>query len=488
MSGKSFDEDSVSRELELIAKGHKISSWKSPSGEIFKLNLPHTVYPPKEDTNLLAKRLVKLGSGNGKKCLEIGTGSGILSLLCRRQGWQVEACDINPIAVASAREMFRQNDSEDIQVFEGGPGPQEDGEITQWAKQKNYDLIFWNLPYLEVDEDAELLGPLEDAALIETQGKDLFGLVLKKIHQHQLLSNTGIGLFLVGESKSTEQLVNTAAKSGFACRVIDDETFDDGEEIKIIAVWRPFVNAKKIHQTSLTSTSTELLSSNWPIGSSLSSDHQTDGHGRRGRRWDNSGELLACSWKIGNSFDISPNMLQLICGVIVKQCLQQHNQSSGSIQIIQKWPNDILLKQDGQIGKVCGVLIESISKGNVNETVIGIGINLSKLENMPVYDIPASFAESLDKEISRMILQSEIDCRLAGLFDEAPNIPKANLTAYHRLASKSITDGFTAPSKLIYRNYEVSFDSVNVDGFVIVRDQKNQLLLCDEGESLKWEF
>ena len=113
------------------------------------------MYPPKEDTNLLAKRLVKLGSGNGKKCLEIGTGSGILSLLCRRQGWQVEACDINPIAVASAREMFRQNDSEDIQVFEGGPGPQEDGEITQWAKQKNYDLIFWNLPYLEVDEDAE---------------------------------------------------------------------------------------------------------------------------------------------------------------------------------------------------------------------------------------------------------------------------------------------------------------------------------------------
>jgi hypothetical protein len=87
-----------------------------------------------------------------------------------------------------------------------------------------------------------------------------------------------------------------------------------------------------------------------------------------------------------------------------------------------------------------------------------------------------------------MILQSEIDCRLAGLFDEAPNIPKANLTAYHRLASKSITDGFIAPSKLIYRNYEVSFDSVNVDGFVIVRDQKNQLLLCDEGESLKWEF
>ena len=488
MSGKGFDEDSVSRELELIAKGHKISSWKSPLGEIFHLDLPHTVYPPKEDTNLLAKRLVKLGSGNGKKCLEIGTGSGILSLLCRRQGWQVEACDINPIAVASAREMFSQNYADDIQVFEGGPGPREDGGVTQWAKQKNYDLIFWNLPYLNVDYDAELLGPLEDAALIQTEGKDLFRLVVKKIHEHQLLSNTGIGLFLVGESKSNEQLANIAAKSGFACRVVDTETFDDGEEIKIVAVWRPFVNAKKIHQTTVASTSTELLSTNWPIGSSLSSDYQTDGHGRRGRRWDNSGEVLACSWKIGNSFDIPPNILQLICGVIVKQCLQQHNQSADRIEIIQKWPNDILLKQDGKVRKVCGVLIESITKGDVTETVIGIGINLSESESMPVYKIPAGFAKSLNKDLNRTTLQSEIDCRLAGLFDQHPSIPKANLASYHKLANKSVTDGFTASSKLFYRNYEVSFDSVNSDGFVIVYDQNDQQIICDEGESLKWKF
>ena len=488
MSGKSFDQDSVSRELQLIAQRHKVSSWKSPSGEIFHLDLPHTVYPPKEDTNLLANRLVKLGSGNGKKCLEIGTGSGILSLLCRRQGWQVEACDINPIAVASAREMFRKNCAQEIQVFEGGPGPQEDGGITQWAKQKNYDLIFWNLPYLNVDDDGELLGPLEDAALIETEGMDLFELVVKKIHENQLLSNSGIGLFLVGESKSTEHLVNIAAKCGYACRITDTETFDDGEKIKIVALWRPFVNAKKSHQTTVTSTSNELLASNWPIGSSLSSDYQSDGHGRRGRRWDNAGEMLACSWKIGNWNHNSPNMLQLICGFIVKQCLQQYNQYPDKIKIIQKWPNDILLKQDGQVGKVCGVLVESISKGSVNETVIGIGINLAKLENMPVYEIPASFAESLDKEISRVTLQSEIDCRLAGLFEELPNIPSAKLADYHKLAGKSIIDGFTSASKLIYRNKEVYFDSVNTDGFVNISDQKNQVILCDDGESLKWEF
>ena len=488
MSGKSFDDDLISRELELITKKQQFVPWQAPNGEIFQLELPHTVYPPREDTNLLANRLVKLGSGNGRNCLEIGTGSGILALLCRRQGWRVEACDINPIAVASARKLFQQNHAEDIRVFEGGPGPQEDGAITQWAKQKNYDLIFWNLPYLDVTKDASLLGPMEDAALIETEGKDLFRLIVKKIHQHQLLSDKGLGLFLVGESKSTEHLVNTAAKSGFACRVIDTETFDDGEEIKIVAVWRPFVKAKKIHQTTVTSTSTELLSSNWPIGSSLASDYQTDGHGRRGRRWDNAAEVLACSWKIGNSFDTSPNMLQLICGFIVKQCLQQHNQSPNGIQVIQKWPNDILLKQDCRVGKVCGVLIESISKGYITETVIGIGINLSKSENMPVYEIPAGFAKSLDKDINRTTLQSEIDCRLAGLFEQHPSIPKANLASYHKLATKSVTDGFTASSQLFYRNKVVSFHSVNMDGSVIVCDQSNQQIICDEVEALEWQF
>ena len=137
---------------------------------------------------------------------------------------------------------------------------------------------------------------------------------------------------------------------------------------------------------------------------------------------------------------------------------------------------------------MCGVLVESISKGNVSETVIGIGINLSTSEKMPVYEIPASFADSLDKKISREILQSEIDCRLAGLFDDVTNIPKANFLAMTNLASKSIIDGFTAPKELLYRNKKVSFHSVKSDGFVIVCDQNNQQIFCDEGELLKWNF
>jgi hypothetical protein len=107
---------------------------------------------------------------------------------------------------------------------------------------------------------------------------------------------------------------------------------------------------------------------------------------------------------------------------------------------------------------------------------------------MPVYEMPASFANSMDREIKRKILQSEIDCRLAGLFDQSPNIPKANFLALTKRANQSINEGFIAPKNLLYRNKKVSFHSVNLDGFVIICDQNNQQIICDEGESLKWDF
>ncbi|MAP58624.1 MAG: hypothetical protein CL978_00080, partial [Euryarchaeota archaeon] len=81
MSGPLFDDDSVARELELIAGETKTIQWQSPNGELFSLELPHTVYPPREDTDFMARNLIKMGPGKRRKCLELGIGSGVLSLL-----------------------------------------------------------------------------------------------------------------------------------------------------------------------------------------------------------------------------------------------------------------------------------------------------------------------------------------------------------------------------------------------------------------------
>ena len=62
------------------------------------------VYEPAEDSLLLA-RSVRCGN----RCLEIGCGTGIISIYCAMSGSMVEAVDINPLAVKCASENAKRN-------------------------------------------------------------------------------------------------------------------------------------------------------------------------------------------------------------------------------------------------------------------------------------------------------------------------------------------------------------------------------------------
>ena len=176
-----FEIENIENEIEMLNRDSTLHEWKSPTGEIFSINVPPTVYPPREDTDLMARAIVNLGPGKGRKCLEIGCGSGILSVLASRQGWKVTACDINPFAVACAKGLAKENFSE-INVNEGGPSPKVDGDVSQWTNGNKFDFVFWNLPYLKPDQGVtETLGPLEEAALLDTDVNGLFERTLKLI-------------------------------------------------------------------------------------------------------------------------------------------------------------------------------------------------------------------------------------------------------------------------------------------------------------------
>jgi len=108
----------------------------------YELLIPKTVYPPREDSALLIDCINELKSPNGK-ALEIGCGSGIVSIALARNGWDVEALDINPFAVISTKENIRRIGLEKkIYVREGGVG--EDN----FSIPRGIKLIVWNLPYL----------------------------------------------------------------------------------------------------------------------------------------------------------------------------------------------------------------------------------------------------------------------------------------------------------------------------------------------------
>lgn len=100
-----------------------------------------TVYQPAEDTFLVIEYLDELDL-EGKKFLEIGTGSGEIALKAREKGAEVTAVDINTEAVEHARQRA-ESEGLEIEIFQSDLFENVDGE---------YDFIVFNPPYLPGEE------------------------------------------------------------------------------------------------------------------------------------------------------------------------------------------------------------------------------------------------------------------------------------------------------------------------------------------------
>jgi len=92
------------------------------------------VYPPSDDTLLLAGSICPVRG----RVLELGTGSGLIAVLCARLGASVVATDINPHAVRLARRNAARNgaavDFVETDLFDGICG--------------GFDIVVFNPPYL----------------------------------------------------------------------------------------------------------------------------------------------------------------------------------------------------------------------------------------------------------------------------------------------------------------------------------------------------
>ena len=99
-----------------------------------------TVYPVSDDSILLIRSLNVVP---GERVLEIGCGSGVVSIHCAKNGCVVTAVDINPNAVETARMNADMNyiplDVVHSDVYDNVDGI--------------FDTIIFNLPYLPVEEE-----------------------------------------------------------------------------------------------------------------------------------------------------------------------------------------------------------------------------------------------------------------------------------------------------------------------------------------------
>ena len=443
-----FSPSHAEREIEYLKKPPSTVIWSPQNGINFRLLIPNTVYPPREDTDLLAKRIISFGPGRGRTFLEIGCGSGALSILAASMGWKVSSCDINPFAVIATNGNMSENKLE-AEIKEGGVGPED------FPFEESFDLIIWNLPYIPHSEIDEVLGPMEEASLIDTDSVGLGHRLLQCITSNRLLAPKG-RILTISRKDSVKETLQ------FAHRVWDQLDFDDGESLVLTCFWKPYEGAENSIVESTGSTNDDLLRKNG-IGTHISSKHQTAGRGRRDRIWESIECSYAGSWIVAEGGIINPGHLQLSGALAVLNVIKNE-------QLSLKWPNDILIGKR----KLCGILAEGKSSPDSTKVVLGIGLNLKKSNAVDNSDY-ASLEEITETTFEEIDYQ--LNRELSSLLEQSPDLPPIRDSEVRA----SIVEKMRRHGTPVYNGQAFEDFNLNERGELILGSHT-----IDDGEDIEW--
>lgn len=158
-------------------------------------------------TKLFALWLCKQPLG-GKKILEIGTGSGMLSLVLARKGALVTATDINPVAVETAG-INAQNNNFPVTIIQSDLFDQVPDDIS-------FDYIIVNPPYYPKD-------PTSDADKAWFCGSE-FQYFHKFFSQLSMRRSTEICYMILSEDCNIEKIRSLALVNGLSFSEIFSES------------------------------------------------------------------------------------------------------------------------------------------------------------------------------------------------------------------------------------------------------------------------
>lgn len=180
-----------------------------------------SVFWEPDDSASLRELIVEDEIANGRRVLEIGTGTGLLSLLCLRYGaTQVVATDINPAAAANARynaAAFELDENLEVRLVK----PESPGAFAVIDESERFDLIITNPPW----EDGEISRP-SDHAFYDPQFA-LMDSLLADLPKH--LNPGGRCLLAYGHKPAITRLLAKAQEKGFKVKILDDRKLEDLE-------------------------------------------------------------------------------------------------------------------------------------------------------------------------------------------------------------------------------------------------------------------
>jgi S-methylmethionine-dependent homocysteine/selenocysteine methylase len=181
-----------------------------------KLSFDSGVFVPTHGSFLVWKHLFRSGIGAGASCLDMGCGSGILSVQLALNGASnVHAIDIDRNAVACTISNAYRNG-----VGERVTG--EDIDLFQWTPEARYDLIVASLFQMPVDPYEEPSGHRP----LDYWGRNMLDHFVGKLPD--LLGDGGRALIMqlsiVGQAATSQRL----AEGGLSARVVDFTFFPFG--------------------------------------------------------------------------------------------------------------------------------------------------------------------------------------------------------------------------------------------------------------------
>ena len=178
----------------------------------FIINTDENVYIPAEDSYLLADNLQ---INEGQSVLEIGTGSGIVAMYASRLTDSVTVTDINFDACRLAEENFRANGIDGIEILFGN--------LFEPVKNRKFDVILFNTPYLPTEEGEVLDDTINYAFDGGLNGRKVIDLFLNEVKNH--LNDGGIVQLIQSSLSGNEETLEKLDSLGFIAEIAASEHF-----------------------------------------------------------------------------------------------------------------------------------------------------------------------------------------------------------------------------------------------------------------------
>ena len=219
-----------------------------------------------------------------------------------------------------------------------------------------------------------------------------------------------------------------------------------------------------------------------PHGAVLLADYQSAGRGRLDRRWDappgTSLLLSVLLWPAGWPAERGA-WLTMLAGLAAAEAIE----AVAGVPARLKWPNDVLLEQDGEWRKAGGLLLDAALEGDRLATaILGIGLNVNVPAGalLPFATPATSLLAAGGQPVARRALLAELLARLEAHY-EAANAglsPAAAWSARLLTLGQAVTVTAAGPAAPLLGVAEATDEY----GRLLVRDAAGQLHTIAAGD------